>query len=94
MALITRVLGAAIPCRRARQVGRLAQRQLLLPGAAADLPHDDEAGVDAQAHGQAHPPLLGEAGVELLQGLQYPKTSPYSPLRVVFVRQGVAKVDE
>ena len=77
-----------------RQVGRLAQRQLFLPGAAAHLPHDDQPGMDPQAHRQLHPPLLRETGIELPQGLDDPQPGPHGPLGVIFVRQGVAKVDE
>ena len=54
VALITRVLGAARPCRRAARLG-LAQRQLFLPGATSHLTHDDQAGVDAEARRQVHP---------------------------------------
>ena len=39
MALITRVLGAAMALQAGRQVGRLAECQLLLPGPAAHLTH-------------------------------------------------------
>src|SRR5262245_54594216 len=34
-----------------RQVGGLTECQLLLPSASAYLPHNDQAGMDAQAHG-------------------------------------------
>ena len=54
-ALITSVLGAAMPCRRAATLGVSPERQLLLPGAAAHLAHHDQPGMDPQAHGQVHP---------------------------------------
>ena len=77
-----------------RQVGGLAERQLFLPGATAYLPHHHEPGMDAQAHGQLHPPLLRQAGIELPQGLDHPQPGPHGPLGVIFVRQRVAEVDE
>jgi transposase-like protein len=43
----------------------LAQRQLFLPGAAAHLAHHHQSGVEPQAHGQVHPPLWRQAGIEL-----------------------------
>ena len=50
--------------------------------------------MDAQAHGQVHPPLLLQARIQLSQGLHHPQPGPHRPLRVIFVRQGVAEVDE
>ena len=76
------------------QVGGLAERQLFLPGAAAHLPHHHQPGMDPQAHGQLHPPLLRQAGIELAQGLHHPQPGPHRPLGVIFVRQGIAKVDQ
>ena len=93
-ALITRVLGAAMPLQAGGQVGGLAERQLFLPGAAPHLTHHHQPGMDPQAHGQVHPPLLRQAGIELPQGLHHPQPGPHRPLGVIFVRQGVAEVDE
>ena len=53
MALITRVLGAARPCRRAARLG--ARPAPALPGATSHLTHDDQAGVDAGAPPGAPP---------------------------------------
>jgi hypothetical protein len=50
--------------------------------------------MDAQAHGQLHPALPLQAGIELAQGLHDAQPGPHRPLRVVFVRLWVAKVDE
>jgi len=41
-----------------------------------------------------HPPLLPQAGIELPQGFDDPEPGPYGPLGIIFVRQGVAEVDE
>ena len=76
------------------QVGGLAERQLFLPRAAPHVTHHHQPGMDAQAHGQVHPPLLRQAGIELAQGLHDPQPGPHRPLGVIFVGQGVAKVDE
>ena len=78
VALITSVLGAAIPCRRAARLGVSPERQLFLPGAAAHLPDHHQPGMDPQAHGQLHPPLLRQAGIELAHGLH---ASPARPAR-------------
>jgi hypothetical protein len=76
------------------EVGRLAQRQLFLPRAAPDLTHDHQPGVDPQTDGQLHAALLGETGIELSHGLDHPLASPHGPLGVIFVRLGIAEVDQ
>ena len=76
------------------QVGGLAQRQLLLPGASAHLTHHHEPGMDPQAYGQCHTPILLQADIELAQGLDHAQPGPHRPLRVIFVRQRIAEVDE
>ena len=50
--------------------------------------------MDPQAHGQVHPALLRQAGIELPQGLDDPQPGPHGPLGIIFVGQGVAEVDE
>ena len=50
--------------------------------------------MDAQAHGQLHPLLLRQAGIELSHGLHDPQPGPHRPLGVIFVRLGIAKVDQ
>ena len=93
-ALITSGIGRRDALQAGRQVGRLAQRQLFLPGACPHLAHHHQPGMDPQAHGQLHAPLLRQAGIELPQGLHHPQPGPHRPLGVIFVRQGVAEVDE
>ena len=41
-----------------------------------------------------HAPLLRQAGIELSQGLDHPQPGPHRPLGIIFVRQGIAEVDE
>jgi hypothetical protein len=50
--------------------------------------------MDAQAHGQLHPPLLLQAGIEWSHRLHHSQPRPYRPLRIIFVRLGVAEVDQ
>jgi hypothetical protein len=50
--------------------------------------------MDAQAHGQAHPALLRQAGIELAEALYHAQPGPYRALRVIFVRPGIAEVDQ
>jgi hypothetical protein len=76
------------------KVGGLTERQLFLPGAALDFAHHHQPGMDAQAHGQLYPPLPRQAGIELSQGLHHPEPGAHRPLGVIFVRHGVAEVDQ
>ena len=50
--------------------------------------------MDPQAHGQVHPSLLPQAGVELPHGFYHPQPGPHGPLGIVFVGQRIAEVDE
>jgi hypothetical protein len=77
-----------------RHIGRVPQRQLFLSLSCPYSADHDESRVDAQAHGQAYPALLCQAGVELLQGLQHPQPGSHRALGIILVRQGVAEVDE
>ena len=76
------------------QVRGLPECQLLLPGATADLTHHHEPGMDPQAHGQFHTPILLQMRIELPHGLHDAQPGPHGPLRVIFVGQGIAKVDQ
>ena len=67
---------------------------MFLAGPTPDVPHHDQTGVDAQAHGQLHPALLCETGIELSHGLDHPQSGPHCPLGVIFVCQGVAEVHQ
>ena len=77
-----------------RQVGGLAEGELFLARSAPHVADYHQPGMDAQAHGQVHRTLLRQAGIELSEGCDYPKSGPDGPLGVVFVCQGIAKVDE
>jgi hypothetical protein len=50
--------------------------------------------MDPQAHGQMHLSLRPQGGMELSHGLHDPQPGPHRPLGVIFVRQGVAEVDQ
>jgi len=47
-----------------------------------------------QAHGQFHTPLLPQASIELPQGFHHAQASTHGPLRIVFMRLRIAKVDQ
>ena len=87
-------IGCRNPLQAGRQVGRLAQRQLFLPRTATHLTHHHEPGMAPQAHGQLHPPLLPQAGIELAHGLDHAQPGAHGPLGIVFVCQRIAKVDQ
>jgi hypothetical protein len=72
-------------------LGSLTQCPLLLPGPAPDVAHHQPR-MDPQAHGEAHP--LRQARIALSQGVEHPQPGPHGPLGIIFVRQGVPKVDE
>ena len=50
--------------------------------------------MDPQAHRNPHPVARLEIGVQCLQDPHNLQTSAHGALRVVFVRLGIAKVDE
>jgi hypothetical protein len=50
--------------------------------------------MDAQAHRQLHPAFRLQASVELPHGFHHSQSSSYCPLRIIFVRLGIAKVDQ
>jgi hypothetical protein len=75
-------------------IGRLAQRQLFLPGAGTDLAHDHLTRMDAQAHREGHPALLGQARIEWPQSFDHLEHRPHRPRGFIFVRFRVAEVDE
>jgi hypothetical protein len=87
-------IGRCEPLQAGGEVGGLAERQLFLPGTSPHLTHDHQPGMDPQAYGQVHAPLLRQARIELAQGLHDPQPGPPGPLGVILMRQGVAEVDE
>jgi hypothetical protein len=82
------------PLQAGRNIGRLTQRELFLAAATAHLAHDHQPGVDADAHGQLHPFVLCQAGVERSQCLHNTQTSADGSAGVVFMRLGIAKVHQ
>ena len=87
-------IGRCQPLQPGGHVGRVPQGQLFLAGAAADLAHDHQPGMDPEAHGHPHPVALLQERVERVHGAEDTKAGPYGTLGVVFVRQGIAKVDQ
>ena len=75
-------------------VGRVAQSQLLLPPATAHGAHYYRPGMHANPHRQPHAAFLLQADVQRSHSLHDAQPSPSSPLRVVFVRLGIAKVHQ
>jgi hypothetical protein len=77
-----------------RHIGRLTQRELFLAAATAHLAHDHQPGVDADAHGQLHPLVLCQTGIERSQRLHNTQTSAHGAAGVVFMRLGIAKIHQ
>jgi hypothetical protein len=75
-----------------RNVRDLTQRQVCLARRSPHLTHH-HTGVDAQTHGQRHPSLRLQADIVLLQGLDDAEPGSHRPLRIVFMGQGIAKID-
>ena len=77
-----------------RNVRGLAHGELLAAAACAHLTHHHRTRVHPNAHGQSDPMLLFHAGGEGLHRLDHRQAGPHGALRVVFVRQRIAKVDQ
>jgi hypothetical protein len=60
-----------------------------VPRPAPDLAHDHLTRMDAQTHGQVHPPRLPQAGIEWPQGFDHPEPSPHRPRRVITLGEDV-----
>ena len=76
-----------------REVGGLAERQGFLPDACPDRPDHHEPGMDPQPHSDPVPWGQRQPGVERVQGVQHAQPRPDGPLGIVFMRQGIAKID-
>src|SRR5262245_37974208 len=50
--------------------------------------------MEPHPYGQSHPLLLLESAIERRHGLHHAKPSAHRPLRIVFMRLRVAKVDQ
>ena len=77
-----------------RNVGGIAHGELLLACPTADGAHDRNPRVQAQADCHTHAVLRLQASVERCHGVHHGQPSPYRPLGGVFVRLGIAKVDQ
>jgi hypothetical protein len=62
--------------------------------AAANGANHYQSSMDPEAHGDAHPVTLLQVRIEGLHGADNAETSTHGALRVVFMRLGIAKVDE
>ena len=50
--------------------------------------------MNPDAHGQGHPVLRSQAGSSVPMASTMPKPGPHGPLGIIFMSQGIAKVDE
>ena len=74
--------------------GRFPQRQVLVPPAASHHPHHDRAGVDAEPHGELHPVLSRQTGIQGGDGLDNAQARVHRAPGIVFMGRGVAKIDQ
>jgi hypothetical protein len=58
------------------------------------LPHHDGAGVDANPHGQLYPVRCCQTGIQSRDSLDHAKPGVHGAPGVVFMRRGVAKIDQ
>jgi hypothetical protein len=93
VALTTSVLGCGNALQAGCQIGCLANGPPFLQRTTAHSSHHHQPGMEAQAHGQAHPALSLQAGVGLAQGLNDPQPGVHSPVGSV-VRLRIAEVHQ
>ena len=84
--------GQALEARR--HVGRLTQREPFTPFSGPDLAGDDQSGMDADAHSQSDVILRRQRLAELEQLVGDAKPAVDRASRVIFMRQGIAEVDQ
>ena len=77
-----------------RNVGRFAQGQLLVPAPATDVSDDHRSRVDAKPDGELHAVAGLQTRIQPPDGLDEFHARVHRPLRIVFMRLWVAKVDE
>jgi hypothetical protein len=75
-------------------VRRLAQGKLLASAACSHLTHHHRTSMNPNADSQSNALLLLQAGGKCPHGLDHRQSCPHGALRVVFVRQRIAKVDQ
>jgi hypothetical protein len=67
---------------------------MLVPLTTPHLPHHDRAGVDADPHGEWHPVGSLQTGIQGGDGLDHAQAGVHGAPSVVFMRRGVAKIDQ
>ena len=77
-----------------RNVGRFAQGQVLVPAPTTNGSDDHRSRVDAQPDGELHAVAGIETRIQLPNGLNELHARVHRPLRIVFMRLRVAKVDQ
>ena len=87
-------IGCGQPLDLGRDVGRLAQGELLAARTGAHLAHHDGAGVDADTDRDAQGVAGLQRGVQRADRLHDPEPGAHGALRIVLVRLRVAVVDE
>ena len=94
VALITTVLGAAIPCRRAARLGVSPRAKCSCRVLPPISPTTTSPVWMPRRHSQLHTALLGQAGIQWSHGLHDAQPGPHGALGIIFVRLRIAKVDE
>ena len=77
-----------------REVGRLAQGQLLMAATTPHGAHDHRPRMDADPHGEPHVLSAFQASVQRPHGVEDAQASPDGPLSIVFMGLWVAKVHQ
>jgi hypothetical protein len=77
-----------------RNVGRLPERQVLVPPTAPHHLHHDGAGVDAEPHGQLDAILCRQTGIQGGDGLDDAQAGVHRAPGLVFMGRGVAEIDQ
>jgi hypothetical protein len=77
-----------------RNIGRLAKGQLFLPPTTTHFAHHHQTSVNAEPYRQADAFVLLQAGIQRLHGVEHPQARTDRPLRVVFMRVWIAKVNQ
>ena len=87
-------VGLGEPLHARGDVRRVAHREALRAVRTADVTHDRQAGVDADAHGERHRPLRAQPRVQLGDGVDDVETGLHGASSIIFMRDGIAEVDQ
>jgi hypothetical protein len=77
-----------------RHVRQLAQGELFVSTGGPDLPHHDQPGVDAYSDGKSNALVPFQEWIERLHRGNSSESRPHGALRIVLMRQRIAKVDQ